>query len=637
MLTLPDVFSESNISHAFEHLLRAKDSSGVDGLRLSELQEYWDLNKEALIDEISTGVYVPGIIKEVEILQPNNKKRRITNICSVDRLILRALVQLLENEFDCRFSQSSFAFRKNKGLREAVKCVVNYANSGMCWTGEVDIKNFFDNIPIGILEKKLELWIEDVDLLRLIKLYLRPRVQIDFSIVSKQKGILLGSAISPILSEIYLSDFDKMLEAKGYNFLRYCDNINAYFNTYEEALEYVASLKEILEKTFCLEINNDKSGVFSILDRKYLGYTLTKSAENGRIYAHKERKRNNRTYNYWAVTNIQKIDRNYHLINDGILTKKDYTILFENPGKKQYLPVETVDSITIYSNVTLSAEFLRFAGAKKLLVNIVDRYGNLAGRYVGGGFHSNSKLFIKQVAAYEDIGERLKIAKKILKASIHNMRANVRYYGLRKKSELLKEKEQKITAAIKEMDNADAVESLMMIEARIRQMYYGAFAEIISDSDFELKKRTKRPPRDPVNALISFGNTVLYNRIAVEIYKSGLDVRIAYLHSTNSRKQSLNLDIAEIYNPIIVDRVIFTIINKGMIDSKAHFEKVENGGIYMTAEGKRIFINELEHKLCQKIKVGEQSISYNTLMRREVKHFKKFMDTGEKWKPYKYY
>lgn len=195
-----------------------------------------------------------------------------------------------------------------------------------------------------------------------------------------------------------------------------------------------------------------------------------------------------------------------------------------------------------------------------------------------------------QVEAYFDEQHRLDIARRIIIAAVHNMRANIRYYWKRNRQKELKQTEEKLTLAIEEMTKAQGVNQLMMIEARTRQEYYRSFNHIIRKNGFTFSIRTKRPPKDEMNALISFGNTWLYNRIATELYKASLDIRFGFLHAANRRAESLNLDIAEISKPVIVDRCIFTVINRGEIRRKDHFEEQQEGGTYINQEGKRQII-----------------------------------------------
>lgn len=188
---------------------------------------------------------------------------------------------------------------------------------------------------------------------------------------------------------------------------------------------------------------------------------------------------------------------------------------------------------------------------------------------------------------------------------------------------------------ISAMNEAKSVEQLMMLEARARQKYYGSFNNIIRNCDFTFVQRTRRPPKDRLNALLSFGNVVLYNLVLEFICQSQLDPRIGVVHSTTKRSASLNLDFADIFKPIIVDRVIFTLVNTRRL-SREDFES-RDGGVMLTAHGKRIFVRALEEKPDQKVKREEKSISYRSLIRAEIKDFEKSLLSGKKFVPYKYY
>ncbi len=238
---------------------------------------------------------------------------------------------------------------------------------------------------------------------------------------------------------------------------------------------------------------------------------------------------------------------------------------------------------------------------------------------------------------YLDESKRLTVVKSLELGFVHNLRANLKYYSRQRDSALLSNTIKTLNAVMKEINEAKTLESLLLIEARARQHYYQMFNEIIDNKGFAFTSRTKRPPKDPLNALISFGNTYLYNRIATEINKTTLDIRIGFVHATNSRCQSLNLDIADIFKPLIVDRAIFTLINKNMIDSNMHFEKVENGGVYLNRPGKRLFINELDNKIYQKQTNKNTPTSYDTKIRNELSKIYRLICYGEAYKPFKYF
>lgn len=636
--SLESVLEETNVREAIEYFGSKNNTCGIDGVKIGDIEEYWEVNGTTIIESILAHKYIPGIVKEVEIIQSNGKRRRISQLNSIDRLLLRCITQATQSESEQLLHNSSYAYRINKGVHVAVKQAVKYMSDGREWVAEIDIKSFFDNISHERMTRIIDDTFADQDLAYLIKCYLKMRVESDFEINQINKGILQGSPISPLLSNLYLHELDADLGSKGYSFIRYCDNINIYTKSYEDALDKLNYVKKQLESYYELNINTAKTGVFYAVGRVFLGQVIERSEKNGRLYAHRKKKKAHHIFGNWYKTSIQKVDRNYHLINDGILTKKDCSVLFENEEGKRYLPVETVNSISIYSNVTLTGDFLKFIGEKRICINIFSRKGSYIGEFISQPMRGSAKTLIKQVECYVDDVRRLSIAKTIIMAATHNMRAVIRYYKKQCAEQIFSDIEKTLTACISDMNKASSVEALMLIEARTRQKYYQSFDTIIKNTDFSFTKRTKRPPKDEMNAMISFGNVILYNRIATEIYKTRLDIRVSYLHSANKRSESLNLDIAEIFKPIIVDRAIFTAVNKGILNPEQHFEYVDDiDGVYLNREGRDIFLSIIEGKLYQKIEVDGQKITYDTLIRKEIHKIQDYIEKDTKYKAYKYY
>ena len=259
------------------------------------------------------------------------------------------------------------------------------------------------------------------------------------------------------------------------------------------------------------------------------------------------------------------------------------------------------------------------------------------GAFIPNKLAPASVISIGQALAYSDTEKRMSLAKQFAIASAHNIRENLKYYARHRDSKTIIDSIKGITDLLAEMKKADNVQSLMLIEGRVREKYYSCLNDILPNDDFEFKKRTKRPPEDALNALISFGNAVLYRRVAKEIYKSRLDIRIGYLHAANRRAESLNLDVAEIFRPIIVDKVIFSLINRHMLNEQKHFEIPDGGGVYLNKEGKKIFISEFEEKMRSRFTIGGVSISYGDLIKAELQKLTRRFEKGEEYKAYKYF
>ena len=178
-------------------------------------------------------------------------------------------------------------------------------------------------------------------------------------------------------------------------------------------------------------------------------------------------------------------------------------------------------------------------------------------------------------------------------------------------------------------------EDLMGVEGQIRQCYYEAFNLIIND--FEMGNRTKQPPGNEVNALISFGNMVCYTICLRAIHQTQLNPTISYLHTPGERRYSLALDISEIFKPIIVDRVIFKVLNRKEIQEK-HFDRKLNRCLLNTT-GKKIFVKALEDRLSETFKHRSlnRSVSYRHLVKLECYKLAKHLLEIEEYKPFKMY
>ncbi len=212
MITIDEILSENNQKKAFEHLKTKRDGCGIDGMHLSELEEYWKLNGENICEQIRKQEYKPGIVLIKQYLNKKGKRRNISCMNSIDRFITRLLAQSLRTYIEPEFLSNSYAYQEGKGVLAALLQVKSYVESGYQYMIEIDIKDYFDSISLPLLLKKLQSKISDFVVFGLLKKYLYCTLSQDGNIQKKTKGILTGNAISPILSNIYLHDFDQNIE-----------------------------------------------------------------------------------------------------------------------------------------------------------------------------------------------------------------------------------------------------------------------------------------------------------------------------------------------------------------------------------------------------------------------------------------
>lgn len=321
--------------------------------------------------------------------------------------------------------------------------------------------------------------------------------------------------------------------------------------------------------------------------------------------------------------------KDIYIFNDGELKRKNNTFYFQTGEQKKYLPIEELDSVWVFGKITLNKKFLEYASQKGILIHFFNYYEYYIGTFYPREHLNSGYVLLKQVEAYINPEKRLIIARQIITTAIDNILVVLKYY--RKKGKNLQIYIDDIMEKKEQLKSVEDIPALMAYEGNIREQYYHAFNEILGNSSFLFEKRSRRPPLDKINALISFGNSLMYTTVLSQIYETSMDPRIGYLHTTNQRKFSLNLDVAEIFKPLIVDRVIFSLINKKMITEKDFDENY--GGILLKESGRKKFVEEYNKKLMTTIqhKAIGSTVSYKRVIRLEVYKIQKMITEGAEY------
>jgi len=302
------------------------------------------------------------------------------------------------------------------------------------------------------------------------------------------------------------------------------------------------------------------------------------------------------------------VSRTYYIFSPGRLRRKDQTLALETTEERRVIPVEDVDHIYCFSEVDLNTRLLEFLGQKQICVHFFNHFGYYTGSFVPRDALLSGFLVVKQVEHYLDEDKRLVLARILVDGAIHNIRRNL------EKREY-EESCRRLDNYRKVLDAASSTEEVMSIEAHVRKVYYSNWADI---TGWDFEGRTKRPPSNALNALISFGNALTYTTVLKEIHRTALNPTISYLHEPSERRYSLALDIAEIFKPVFVDRLIFRLINLNMLQEK-HFDTNTNSA-YLTEEGRRLFVKEFEGFIEKTIlhRNLKRNIRYKSLIRLDL-------------------
>jgi len=315
--------------------------------------------------------------------------------------------------------------------------------------------------------------------------------------------------------------------------------------------------------------------------------------------------------------------RNYYINQSGRLRRKDNTIYLEKEDDSRVpIPVEDVDAFYLYGEIDLNTRLLNFLTQKQVPVHVFNYYGYYSGTYYPREYLVSGFLTVKQVQHYQRKTKRLPIAREFVSAAADNMLRNLRYYTNRDKD--CSQQIERISAIEESVGDADGIDELMGMEGNIREIYYSALNTIL-ELDTPYEKRVRRPPDNPINALISFGNSLMYTSCLTELYRTQLDPTISFLHEPGNRRFSLSLDLAEIFKPVIVDRLIFRLFNRQQLQESKHFSE-KLGGCYLNEAGRRIFLQAYDEQLKQTIEHRKlkRKVSYQRMIRMEcyklIKH-----------------
>jgi CRISPR-associated protein Cas1 len=323
------------------------------------------------------------------------------------------------------------------------------------------------------------------------------------------------------------------------------------------------------------------------------------------------------------------MDRNYHIFSDGRIERKDDTVrVVTEDGDSEYLPIEHAEAVFLHGQIDYNTRFVSFLNDQGVAAHVFGWKDYYSGSIMPERGQTSGQTLVEQVRAYDDTDRRRSLAAEFVGGSIHNMRTNVVYYDGRAAD--LSGVIDDLEAAASDVGTEKPVEELMGIEATARKAYYRAFREILQ-TDLPFGHREFDPPPNEVNSLISFGNSLVYANVVSGIRATALDPAVSYLHEPGERRYSLSLDIADLFKPVLADRVLFRLVNRGQI-TEDHFRS-ELGSCLLTEKGRKVYTKEFEETLEKTVDHPElnRKVSYQYLLRLEAYKLKKHLLTGESY------
>ena len=260
------------------------------------------------------------------------------------------------------------------------------------------------------------------------------------------------------------------------------------------------------------------------------------------------------------------------------------------------------------NEVSINTKLSDFLGQNHVVIHFFNYYGGYSGTFYPRAQYMSGRLLIKQVESFKQ--NRMSIAKAVVKGIGSNIYEVLYHYYKHDKKEVKGTVDWIKKEFYADVEHAEHIKALLAVEGELWMRFYADFRYFLPE-DFIMNKRVKRPPDNPMNALVSFGNTLLYTKTISAIYRTHLDQRISYLHEPSEARFSLSLDLSESFKSVIVFRTIFDLVNNRKIQVEKHFEKKVNYCM-LNEDGRKIFVEAFEGRM--------ESVFQHPLLKRKVSY-----------------
>lgn len=276
-LTVSSVFAKWNTDRAIKKMKKKKVTPGIDGMRYSELPDFWEENRQSILDSIKNGTFNPTPTRIYYFSKPGKtEKRKIAVSTALDQMLQDCIRFKINVYYAGIFHRNSYGFMRGKSTEMAALRALEYINNGKVWIVDADIRKCFDNIKHYMIINEIGKAVEDEMLLKLISKYLKNPGIIGRSLLHNRVGVSQGSCLSPVLANVVLNNLDWYLDSLNISFVRYADDLAIFCETEKEALMAREVVDIFIKKRLSLELNREKTGIVTADKFDYLGFAYGK-------------------------------------------------------------------------------------------------------------------------------------------------------------------------------------------------------------------------------------------------------------------------------------------------------------------------------------------------------------------------
>lgn len=595
-------------------------SPGPDGLTRTDLQKAGPELTQRISRSIMKGTYTPGPVKIYRMKKKEGGFREISVHNYTDRMVHRAFANHLAPAVDSLLSRSAYAFRKGLNRQGAARALSEALKEGYTVGVKADIAAFFDSVDLDRLAHLLNGLLGNDPLAGRIIKYLHPGAN------KQGKGLPQGSPLSPLLSNLYLDRFDKMITSRGLRLIRYADDLVVLHRpgrmAPEECLEQIRAALAPLG----LELARDKTKpVLTGRPIVFLGYRVTPTG-----FEEKNISSEPADGKWLPVFDDQyREGRPVYLssICRGAYSSGANLIINFEKDRKESIPWNRISRIVVVGRSTFSGGLIYRALRESVPVVFIDVMGAYCGRLASDDGKPPAMLSRQQQLA-EDTVFCLDFARRIIAAQIHN-RAVIVGRNQRNPDDLM--------ALSRSAEQVDSIDQLRGIEGSAARLFFEHLRELVAP--FTFTGRVYHPSPDPVNALLSFGYTLLRHRLFTALLHKGFDPWLGFYHHSRANHDALVSDLMEELRHVAERLVLAMIHRREIVPDDFELKTWGNKTVCrLKGEGFRKVIRRYETIMENKAAYrGKEKISLNTRLDEMADDLRRSIKLMTPYKPWRIY
>ncbi|TFI54913.1 CRISPR-associated endonuclease Cas1 [Mastigocladus laminosus UU774] len=628
------MFTLEQLLFAWVQVRAGSRSAGVDGITVDLFAASADQQLRIILRQLQQKSYRASPAKGFYLTKKSGGKRLIGISTVRDRIVQRLLLEELYLPLEDTFVDCSYAYRPGCNIQQAVQRLFSYYQYHPTWIIKADIAQFFDNLSWALLFTGLETLHLEAIVLELLEQQIKSGIVLGGKYINFGKGVLQGGILSGALANLYLTAFDRKCLSHGINLVRYGDDFAVACSSWTEANRILDKITTWLGGLY-LTLQPEKTQVFAPHEEfTFLGYRFV----NGKVYAPptpeprregewlvnasgtpyfrpKQRPLKfvsrppkacdiSKPINFprapishlWQefMTTLYVTDQGAYLS----LKNQQFQVFYQGQLRIK-VPIVRVTNIVLFGCCNVSHGAVSMALRRRIPIMYLSQKGRYFGRLETEG-QAKVEYLARQVECSRDDKFTRQQAEVIVWAKLHNSRALLLKLNRRRPSKIALSAINLIADLMDNLPQAESMDALRGYEGKAATLYFQALGSLFTGV-FAFDKRTRRPPTDPINSMLSLGYTLLSQNVYSFIQAMGLHTHFGNLHVPRDNHPALVSDLVEQFRAQLVDSLIAYLVNSNIFTIEDFTNPDERGGVYFQPHALKKFLKHWEEKLQSEI------------------------------------